>query len=60
MNPEIALFNEPIRPNQREEFRFADHLASAFDKNDEYIEGTRAKLHRYIVTGQNTASPARA
>ena len=53
MNPEIALLNKSIRPNQREQLRLADYLAGALDQSDKNIERTGAELNGHIVAGEN-------
>ena len=53
--PQITLLDQPVGPNQGEEFRLADHLAGAFNESDKNVEGTRTERHRFIVPGQYAA-----
>src|SRR6185295_13954731 len=49
---QVGLFDEGLRPDARDQFVLADHLAGALDQKGQNVEGAAAEPHRPIALKQ--------
>src|SRR5258708_3689880 len=52
LNLEIRFFDVRFRPGPRDQFLFADHLASACDQSGQDVKGAAAESHRLTALEQ--------